>query len=61
MSIQKTIQTHLNTAAKELQAACSLATKTNPMSADLPVFMAVAKMQKDIGELMQQVSKVRGL
>lgn len=61
MSIQKEIQTHLNTAAKELQAAIALATKTNPMSADLPVFISIAKMQKDIGELMQLVSKVRGL
>lgn len=60
-SVQKTIQQHLNTAAKELQAAHSLAVKTNPMAADLPVFISVAKMQKDVGELMQGVSKVRGL
>lgn len=61
MSVQKEIQQHLNDAAKSLQAAHGLAVKTNSMSADLPVFMEVAKMQKDVGTLMQQVSKVRGL
>ncbi len=61
MSVQKEIQQHLNTAAKELQAAVALATKTNPMAADLPVFISMTAMQKEMGTLMQQVSKVRGL
>ncbi len=61
MSVQKEIQQHLNEAAKSLQAAHALAVKTNAMSADLPVFISVAQMQKDVGVLMQQVSKVRGL
>jgi len=60
-SSSKPIIDHLNAAAKELGAAYNLATKANPMAADLPVFQAIQKMQKDVGTLMQQVSKVRGL
>ena len=61
MSSAKEITAHLNAAAKELGSAYNLAIKANPMAADLPVFQAIQKMQKDVGTLMQQVSKVRGL
>lgn len=55
------IMHHLKNAAGELLAAYQLATKTNPMAADLPVFIQVQRLQKEIGEAMQAISKVRGL
>ena len=55
------IMHHLKNAAGELLAAYQLATKTNPMAADLPVFIQVQRLQKEIGDAMQAISKVRGL
>lgn len=61
MNASKQVMQHLNQASKELLEAYNLATKTNPMAADLPVFHEIMAMQKKVGDLMQQVSKVRGL
>lgn len=60
-SVQQEVIKKLSAASKELQEAHRLAVKKNPMAQDLPVFQRVLKMQKDLTEVMQEVSKVRGL
>ena len=59
--VQQVVIRKLNEASKLVLEAYSLATKTNAMAQDLPVFQEMLKEQKKLGELMQQVSKVRGL
>lgn len=61
VSVQQEVIQKLNVAAKELLAAHSLATKANPMAQDLPVFQRLMEMQRELGTLMQGISKVRGL
>lgn len=51
----------LNGAAKDLLAAHAIAVKKNPMAQDLPVFQLLLRLQKELGECMQGISKVRGL
>ena len=51
----------LNEASAKLLEAHATAQKANPMIQDVPVFQAMVKHQKEIGELMQQVNKLRGL
>lgn len=60
-SVSKQVIAHVNQASKELLEAYSLATKTNPMAVDLPAFQELLATQKKLGELMQKISKVRGL
>ena len=61
MSVQQEVIQKLNVAAKELLAAHSLAAKANPMAQDLPVFQRLMELQKELGTLMQGISRVRGL
>lgn len=51
----------INGAAKDLLAAHSIAVKKNPMAQDLPVFKELMEVQRGLGNIMQGVSKVRGL
>lgn len=60
-SVQQDIIKLVNAASKELLEAHALAVKKNPMSQDLPVFQRLMRLQKELGECMQEISKVRGL
>jgi hypothetical protein len=59
--IQQEIIKKISAATKELQDAHRLAVKQNPMAQDLPVFQKLVRLQKELGEAMQEISKVRGL
>ncbi len=61
MSVQQEVIKQVNEASKNLLGAYSLATQTNPMAADLPVFQKLLELQKELGTVMQNISKVRGL
>ena len=60
-SVQQDVIKLVSEASKKLLEAHALAVKTNPMAQDLPVFVTVQRLQKELGEVMQGVSKVRGL
>lgn len=61
MSVQQEVIKKINGAAKEILAAHTLAVQTNPMAESLPVFQKLVQLQKQLGEVMQEISKVRGL
>lgn len=51
----------LNVAIGALANASQAAQKANPMAADVPVFQRITAMQKEIGAMMLEVNKVKGL
>lgn len=61
MSVQQEVIKDISAAAKTLLGAHSTAVKANPMAQDLPVFKRLMEMQKELGTIMQEISKVRGL
>ena len=61
MSVQQDVIKQISEAAKQLLAAHQLAVKTNAMSESLPVFQKLLKLQRELGDVMQEVSKIRGL
>ena len=61
MSVQQEVIKHVNSASASLKEAYSLAVRTNPMAQDLPAFLKLVELQKELGTVMQQISKVRGL
>lgn len=61
MSVQQEVIKQISEASKVLLAAYSTATKANPMAEDLPVFQRMMQIQRELGTVMQEVSKVRGL
>lgn len=61
VSVKQKVIALLNEASAKLLEAHTTAQKANPMIQDVPVFQAMVKHQKEIGELMQQVNKLRGL
>lgn len=60
-SVQQDVIKLVNEASKKLLEAYSLAVKANPMAQDLPVFKRLMELQKELGTVMQEISKVRGL
>lgn len=60
-SVQQEVIKLISSASAELGAAHKVAVKKNPMAQDLPVFLKLQAIQKDLGEAMREVSKVRGL
>lgn len=60
-SVQQEIVKLINKASKDILEAHSIAVKKNPMAQDLPVFQQLLGVQKDLGNIMQGISKVRGL
>jgi len=60
-SIQQEVIKKVAAATKELQDAHRIAVNQNPMAQDLPVFQKLVALQKELGEVMQGISKVRGL
>lgn len=60
-NVQQDVIKKVASASAELFAAHQLAIKKNPMAQDLPVFQRLLKVQKELGEIMQEISKVRGL
>ena len=61
MSVQQAVIKDIAAAAKTLLGAHSAAVKANPMAQDLPVFKRLMELQKELGTVMQEISKVRGL
>ncbi len=53
--------TAMSAAQQELGKAWQAAMQANPMTADVPVFQRIQGMQKELGAMMMEVSKIRGL
>ncbi len=51
----------LREASDNLSAAWSMGVKSNPMALELEVFKKMKEMQKELGQMMVVVSKLRGL
>lgn len=64
-SDQRTTKEHvinlLNDALKASQQAYNIAVSAQPLAADIPAFQNIQKLSREIQDLMQQVSKLRGL
>lgn len=61
VSVQQDVIKQVSESAKGLLAAYNMATKANPMAENLPVFQRLLQLQKELGTVMQEISKVRGL
>lgn len=61
VSVQQEVIKQVSESAKGLLAAYNMATKANAMAENLPVFQRLLQLQKELGTVMQEISKVRGL
>lgn len=61
ISVQQNVIKQVSEAAKVLLSAHTMAVKANPMAESLPVFQRILVLQKELGTVMQEISKVRGL
>lgn len=52
---------HLNNAVQEVAKAYQTGAEANPMCADVAVFQKMTAMQKELGAMMLEVNKMRGL
>lgn len=55
------IMQKLNAAQLNLQEAYKVGMNKNPMVQDVPAFVEMQQLAKDIAAVMQKVAKVRGL
>lgn len=51
----------LKEASDNLSAAWSMGVKANAMAADLEVFKRMKDMQKELGQMMLTITKLRGM
>lgn len=51
----------LSAAQSNVGQAMQLGAEANPMTANVPVFQRMAEVQKELGAMMLEVSKLRGL
>lgn len=61
LPVREQIMHSVNDAGKNLLRAYNLATAANAMASDLVVFKELLEMQKRLGVIMQEISRVRGL
>lgn len=60
-TIKEQVITELGEALKSTQHAYNIAVGAQPLAADIPAFQQVQKVSRDIQDLMQQISRLRGL
>ncbi len=61
VNVSQEVIKKINEGAGCLSAAYAMAVQKNGMAADLPCFQRLMELQKELGTVMQQISKVRGL
>ncbi len=59
--VQGEVMKLVQKAQSDLAQAQEVALKANPMTADVPVFRRMQEIQKELGGMMLEVSKLRGL
>lgn len=55
------VTAELKNAGDALRNAWSLGVKSNPLAAELPAFQRMKEIEKELGQLMLAVTKLRGM
>lgn len=60
-TIKEQVITELGEALKSTQRAYNIAVGAQPLAADIPAFQRVQQLSREIQDLMQLISRLRGL